>query len=406
MSLASSILNKAKRSLVLPPWEQRAWSELRVAVGVSGGVDSLVSAWLLTQLGCSVTAVHFQNWSQKQHSGLPLQWCAERELADFHFVCDSLALNRRVFDYSALYWSSVFCPMLDAFESGLLTPNPDVCCARHLQFGTIQADLIQQHNFDYYASGHYAQIRWDQPTPSLVECADLSQCQTCWLSQVQPSSHTRHLFPLAALIKATDVRPLADEICPRIARKRSSKGLCFVGARDFLAFLSEFLDCANEPGSIEDHFGNVIPNLKHDGLAFYTIGQRIASSAQHGPFWNTHKMYVCAKDVSRNVLLVGHSRDPRLFTHRVCADLSTLHWLSKSHRTSLLESGTLMGKARCRLPAEQVPCQLTLISESRVCFQFTETPVRAVTAGQYLVFTDHLSGVVVCSLPIPLDFAA
>ncbi|ETO03360.1 tRNA-(5-methylaminomethyl-2-thiouridylate) methyltransferase [Reticulomyxa filosa] len=218
-------------SKLLPPYEKRKPSEIKIGIGISGGVDSAFSAYILKKIyNFDCVGIHFRNWnrlyshsdrSKSKAIGIGAKQndyyqCDERELEDFTKICEYLEMPYKIREYYDEYWTQVFCPFIEQLKTGTQTPNPDIQCGKILQFGIIQQDILQQLKLDYFATGHYADIGWSphvfeqnkhhspiqQWTPQLMVPTDVSQDQTYFLSQIHYSSLYYHIFPLSTLRKA------------------------------------------------------------------------------------------------------------------------------------------------------------------------------------------------------------
>jgi len=342
-----------------------------VVVGISGGVDSAASAWLLREQGYRVSGLFMVNWTEDEAG-----YCSSAE--DFQSaraVCEELAIPLHRADFSAEYRARVFDRFLADYAAGR-TPNPDVLCNREVKFRPFREHALRL-GADFVATGHYARLEADADdgAPRLLRAADENKDQTYFLAAVAREHFERVLFPVGALTK-----PMVREVARRAGlpnhRRHDSTGICFIGEREFRAFLENYLP--SRPGTIEDDAGHVVG--EHRGIAFYTLGQRrgLAIGGRRGA--REAPWYVIAKDAARNVLVVSQQDNhPRLMARAL--DARPFHWI----RRPAPLPGTLLARIRHR-QALQV-CRVTAIEGDRVEVAF-EQPQRAAVAGQYLVLYD------------------
>lgn len=317
----------------------------RVAVGISGGVDSAVAAMLLQQQGHDVVGVFMRNWDESEEMGN--QNCSvEQDLRDATAVCRQLSIPLHEADFVSAYWNQVFSEFIAQCSRGL-TPNPDLACNRHIKFDALLS-FAAQLGADAVATGHYARLQaGSDGLPQLLRGADTRKDQTYFLASVQPAALRRVLFPVGHLQKP-DVRRMAAEAGLVPADKRSSAGICFIGRRNFADFLAQYTPPI--PGT----FVNVDSGLRMGpcpDIAAVTHGQRpgIGGAAE--------RVYAVGKDVVDRVISVAQGRDhPALLC--TTALLRTPHWLSPAHAARLAASGSL----RCQYKARygQQPKQCTV----------------------------------------------
>ncbi|MFT3742162.1 MAG: tRNA 2-thiouridine(34) synthase MnmA [Gammaproteobacteria bacterium] len=349
-------------------------------VGLSGGVDSAVAALLLKQQGHDVTGVFMQNWQE----GDPL--CpADQDLRDAQAVCQQLDIPFQTIQFVQEYWDKVFQYFLDEYAAGR-TPNPDILCNREIKFKAFLQYALAQ-GADYIATGHYARISETEHSFQLLKGLDANKDQSYFLYTLQQPALSKSLFPLGHLEKNA-VRQLAAEAGFKNHAKKDSTGICFIGERKFREFLGEYL--LARPGSIETETGRVIG--EHRGLMFYTLGQRQGLGIGGQREALTTPWYVIAKDLSRNVLVVGQGHDhPRLLSRSLsCEQLS---WVAGVEPTSPLRCS-----AKTRYRQRDNPCTLTRETSDRYQVVF-DAPEWAVTPGQSVVFYQGdvcLGGGVIC----------
>ncbi|MEL0081628.1 MAG: tRNA 2-thiouridine(34) synthase MnmA [Gammaproteobacteria bacterium] len=343
-----------------------------VIVGLSGGVDSAVAALLLKQQGYRVTALFMKNWEGDDED----QYCsAEADLADAASISEQLDIPLETANFAQEYWRNVFRHFLDEHLAGR-TPNPDVLCNREIKFKAF-LELAEQLGGDYIATGHYAGIEHNQGEYQLTMAADHNKDQTYFLYMLGQQQLAKSLFPLSQLDK-TEIRRIAADNQLPVADKKDSTGICFIGERPFKAFLSEYLP--DQPGDIVDLDGN--PVGRHNGLMYYTIGQRQGLGIGGSKHHSEEPWYVAGKQIASNQLLVVQGHDhPRLFADRLTA--IEPHWVSGSPPAEEFDC-----LARCRHRQALQPCRVTVSDPDNLQVQF-DRPQRALTPGQSVVFYQH-----------------
>ncbi len=349
----------------------------RVVVGMSGGVDSSVAAYVLLKQGYDVMGLFMRNWDSTLNKDVlgnpeiaqPL--CSqEQDYQDAKAVCDHLGIPLERVDFIEEYWNHVFSYFLEEYQKGR-TPNPDILCNKFIKFDAFFKHA-QAFNPDYIAMGHYARLSHDTPK-RLLRGIDDNKDQTYFLSQLSSAQLTQVLFPVGEYTKA-EVRRLALDAGLPTAKKKDSTGICFIGERDFNQFLNNYLPA--KPGRMETLDGEDMG--AHTGLMHYTIGQRkglgIGGSAEHG----TDPWFVLGKDLERNVLKVGQGyHHPKLYgTHAFASDVNVIE------PTQTFIRQTCTAKFRHRQKDVKVHVEPT---ETGIKITFLEK-VRAVTPGQAVVF--------------------
>jgi len=325
----------------------------KVYVGMSGGVDSSLTAALLVEAGHDVTGVYMKNWTQDL-PGMRCPWADD--LADAKRVAVHLGIDFKVFDFEAEYKQKVVDYMIDEYKTGR-TPNPDIMCNQEIKFKLFLETALED-GAEYVATGHYAKTEngW------LLMAQDENKDQTYFLYRVTEDALKKTLFPLGGYTKP-QVREMAKERGLTTAAKKDSVGICFVGQIGMREFLSQYV--TTEPGDIIDRqTGDVLG--RHDGAIFYTLGQRHGLDIGGGlPY------YVVGKDMDKNEVYVSTNlNDKSLWLKEI--KLSSIHWINEKPA-----DGKYQVRVRHRAPL--VECDLrgdTLV--------FTE-PQRAVTAGQSAV---------------------
>ena len=328
----------------------------KVAVGLSGGVDSAVAARLLKEQGYSVTGVYMQCWEAKADG------CkADEDRADAVKVAAHLDIPFKHLHFERQYKEKVIDYFYAEYKAGR-TPNPDVMCNREIKFGLF-FDWAVRQGFDFVASGHYARIRGTYLFAGIDETKD----QSYFLHLLPRENMSRVLFPLGEMRKS-EIRKLAEQINLPIANKPESMGICFIGEVDIKEFLKKEISPCR--GVVVDKNGEAIGS--HDGMAFYTIGQR------HGFMVNKYcglPLYVIGKNVEKNELVVGFGKDGLRDSFRV----SKIHWLVDDPKLPLT------CRVRIRHLGDLHPACLTFCKNDTVLVALTDS-VFGVAAGQSAVF--------------------
>lgn len=337
-------------------------SSTNVFVAMSGGVDSSVTAYLLHQQGMKVTGLFMKNWEEEGA-------CTSRaDSEDVLRICERLNIDSHVVNFSEEYWDSVFAEFLAGTRAGL-TPNPDVLCNREIKFKAL-FDKARQLGADYLATGHYCRTAKVGGQTALLRGSDSQKDQSYFLYMVPGRVLDRVLFPLGELTKP-QVRQLAHRFNLPVATKRESMGICFVGKRKLRPFLSRYVSLS--PGSIRNLRG--LPIGEHEGLGFYTMGQRKGLTLGG----MEHPQFVANKDVARNHLIVASGHDhPALFHNALWAQ--DLHWVRGQPPAVPFSC-----EAKTRYRQEQTPCTISVIDQRGAKVRFLEAQ-RAVTPGQSIVF--------------------
>lgn len=341
----------------------------RVVVGMSGGVDSSVSAYLLKKQGYDVIGLFMKNWDDTDEWG---HCTATEDFEDVRRVCQQIGIPYYSVNFEKEYSEKVFQYFLDEYQKGR-TPNPDVMCNREIKFGEFLQKALQL-GADYVATGHYAQLVEKDGTKYLAKGQDPNKDQTYFLYAVDREQFERVLFPIGHLEKS-EVRKIAEEQGLSTARKKDSTGICFIGERNFKEFLSQYLPA--QPGEIHDLDGQVVGN--HDGLMYYTLGQRQGLGIGGGKGKTGQPWFVVGKDLENNVLIVAQGHDnPALYSNGLFA--TDVNWLLPQQPT---EPFTCTAKFRYRQKDQEV----TVIpqKDGKVQVEFHQ-PQRAVTPGQSAVF--------------------
>lgn len=354
----------------------------KVIVGISGGVDSSVTALKLQQQGFAVEALFMKNWDEDDGT----EYCTARtDLEDALRVCDTLNVELHTVNFAKAYWDNVFEHFLAEYQAGR-TPNPDVLCNREIKF-KVFADYAEQLGADKIATGHYARTAQSNGETHLLKGLDNNKDQSYFLHSVDQSQLAKTLFPIGETDKS-EVRDIAKKAGLVTHDKKDSTGICFIGERRFSDFLEQYIK--PDPGIIINENGQTMG--EHNGLMFHTIGQRQGlgiggvAKASQAPW------YVAEKNIEKNCLLVVQGNDhPLLFS----SSLSAIdpHWINNPP----LLPYRCQAKTRYR-QADQA-CTINHDTDGKLLIKF-EVPQRAITPGQYVVFYNDnhcLGGAVIAS---------
>jgi tRNA-specific 2-thiouridylase len=345
-----------------------------VVVGLSGGVDSAVSAWLLKQQGHEVLGIFMKNWEDDDDS----EYCSSNvDFVDAAAVADVIGIEIEHINFAAEYKDRVFAQFLQEYQAGR-TPNPDILCNAEIKFKAF-LDHAMARGADKIATGHYARVRAQGDSVHLLKGLYPGKDQSYFLHRLTQAQLRQTLFPVGELHKS-EVRRVATEIGLPNAQKRDSTGICFIGERPFRAFLNRYI--ASTPGPVRDERGRCVG--EHMGLSFYTLGQRqglgiggvkatgaVRGAGDHAPW------FVARKDMADNTLWVVQGHDhPWLLSERLHAQ--DLSWVSgEAPKVS-----TLAAKTRYR--QTDAPCQVTAIGADHLGLAF-DPAQWAVTPGQSAV---------------------
>ncbi len=341
----------------------------KVIVGMSGGVDSAVSAYLLKKEGYIVEGLFMRNWDASLNNdvlGNPTitdSVCPqEQDYQDALKACEILDIPLHRVDFIKEYWDNVFTYFLEELKKGR-TPNPDLLCNKYIKFDVFKKEA-KKLGADYMATGHYARLVGTK----LLRGIDQNKDQTYFLAQLTPNQLQNVLFPVGNLTK-NEVRKIAEEIHLNVAKKKDSTGICFIGERHFQEFIHNYLK--PNPGDIVDVRTNKVIG-RHTGLMNYTIGQRrnVGLSGQN------QRHYVCGKSVSKNILYVAFGEDSEFLVSDACI-LEQVNWISSVHPTFCT--------AKFRYRGEDYSVQVEYLGNDEVKVSYPEG-VKAVTPGQFCVF--------------------
>lgn len=345
----------------------RRKEDTRVVVGMSGGVDSSVAALLLKEAGYDVIGIFMKNWDDTDDFGA---CTATEDYEDVARVCNQIDIPYYSVNFEKQYWDNVFTYFLEEYQAGR-TPNPDIVCNKEIKFKAFLEHALLL-GADYLATGHYARIDRTDDTVKMMRGTDDNKDQTYFLSQLDDTVLEKVLFPLGDLEKS-DVREIARERQLATAAKKDSTGICFIGERNFKQFLSTYLPA--QPGTMETLDGTV--KGRHDGLMYYTIGQRqgLGIGGPGGPW------FVTGKNLDENILYVaqGYHHDA-LYSDALVA--SSVNWVN-----GIPSEEVFTCTAKFRYRQKDTPVRVRLQENGNVRVDF-ESPVRAITPGQAVVFYD------------------
>lgn len=348
-------------------------SRKKIVIGMSGGVDSSVSAWLLKEQGYEVVGLFMKNWEDDDDN----EYCSARQdWLDAVTVADVIGIDIEVVNFASEYKDRVFSEFLKEYEAGR-TPNPDVLCNAEIKFRAF-LDHAMSLGAEKIATGHYARVRENNGHFELLKAMDDTKDQSYFLHRLNQEQLSRTVFPLGE-IRKTEVRKIAEKIGLPNARKKDSTGICFIGERPFRAFLNRYLSYV--PGPIKTSDGKEIG--QHVGLSFYTIGQRKGigiggMKSFRKPDGTSDAWYVARKDIPNNTLYVVQGHDhPWLLSPSLEAGQPS--WISGEFP----EDRELSVKTRYR--QRDIPCMLEAAGESAFVASFME-PQWAITPGQSAVF--------------------
>lgn len=339
----------------------------RVAIGLSGGVDSSVAALMLKNQGYEVIGLFMKNWEETSFDGV---CSAQEDFEDVRRVCAVLDIPYYTVNFAKEYFDNVFKLFVSEYQAGR-TPNPDVLCNREIKFGCFR-DYAMKLDADYIATGHYCRIIKKDNLTYLAKAVDQNKCQTYFLNQVSSSQLDNVLFPIGDLYKE-DVRKIAAQEGLITAKKKDSTGICFIGERNFRSFLSSYIPM--KEGLIKTLDGKVVG--KHKGVFYYTIGQRkgFGMGGVKGQD-NLKPWFIIDKDVKENILYVNQGEHPKLYSKGlVCQDFN---FITKTIETPK----EIEFRIRHRQPLQKGIAVLNDDGSLKVEFSKEQ---RAVTLGQYCV---------------------
>ena len=349
----------------------------RVVIGMSGGVDSSVAAWMLKEQGYEVIGLFMKNWEDDDDS----EFCSSRQdWIDAASVADVVGVDIEAVNFAAEYKDRVFADFLREYQAGR-TPNPDVLCNAEIKFKAV-LDHAMHLGADLIATGHYARVRHNEGAGKfeLLKAVDHTKDQSYFLHRLNQAQLSKTLFPLGDIPK-TEVRKLAEQLALPNAAKKDSTGICFIGERPFRDFLNRYL--SYKPGPMKTDDGTVVG--EHVGLSFYTLGQRKGIGVGGMKKYkkddgSSDAWYVARKDIENNTLYIVQGHDhPWLLSGALRADQAS--WVAGE-----APSARAMA-AKTRYRQADVACTIAPDGLSDFALAFTN-PQWAVTPGQSAVLYD------------------
>ena len=340
-----------------------------IVVGMSGGVDSAVAAYLLKRDGHDVVGVFMKNWEEDGEDGV---CTAAADYADVKSVSETIGIPYYTVNFAKEYRERVFSYFLSEYRAGR-TPNPDVLCNCEIKFRAF-LDFAMTTGASRLATGHYARLGHGDGMVQLLRAADRGKDQTYFLAGLTQAQLKNAVFPIGDLQKQ-DVRRIAREQGFSKAAKKDSTGVCFIGERNFKKFLMQYLPA--QPGDTVDETGKVVG--RHDGLMYYTLGQRRGLGIGGRADGTGESWFVIGKDLDRNLLIVQQGEHEELFS--LSLEAPEMHWIAGEPPKERFDC---TAKFRYRQPDRQV----TVCCEGRGAHIRFAQPERAVTPGQWVVLYD------------------
>lgn len=348
-------------------------AKTRVVVGMSGGVDSSVTALLLKEQGYDVVGIFMKNWDDTDENG----FCsATEDYKDVALVADQIGIPYYSVNFEKEYHDRVFSYFLEEYKKGR-TPNPDVMCNKEIKFKAF-LDYAMELGADYVATGHYARVEQDENgVTHLLRGKDGNKDQTYFLSQLSQEQLSKAMFPLGEIEKS-EVRAIAEKANLATAKKKDSTGICFIGERDFKSFLMNYIPA--NAGDMQTIDGEVVG--QHAGLMYYTIGQRKGLGIGGSKDGSNDPWFVIGKDLERNVLIVGQGYENK---HLYATTLEASDFLFTQEKEYPSEFRAL-AQFRYRQEAVEVTVYLDE-TQTKARVEFDEE-ARAITPGQAIVLYD------------------
>ena len=343
-----------------------------IVVGMSGGVDSSVVAKLLKEQGEQIVGLFMKNWEEKDENGV---CTSEKDYEDVKSVCSKIGIPYYSVNFAEEYLDRVFAHFLEEYKAGR-TPNPDVLCNREIKFGPF-LEYAKKLGAEKIATGHYAQVEEKDGKFYLKKAVDQNKDQTYFLCQLNQYQLSQVIFPIGHL-KKPELRALAEKYGLSTAGKKDSTGICFIGERKFKQFLQNYLPA--KAGNIVDITTKKVLG-KHDGLMYYTIGQRKGLGIGGSNFGTGEPWFVVEKNLETNELYVTQGNDDCLYS--VALESGEINWIPERPKEKKFEC---FAKFRYRQPEQKVEVEVR--DDGSTCVKFAEKQ-RAITTGQYVVFYDE-----------------
>lgn len=368
----------------------------KIMVGLSGGVDSAVATYLLKKQGHEVIAGFMRNWDSMTNNdilGNPTNnddICPqEKDYNDAKSVADALGVELYRIDFVKEYWDHVFTYFLEEYKKGR-TPNPDILCNKYIKFDSF-LNYALTHNVDYVATGHYAKVKhFANGKSKLYKATDKNKDQSYFLCQLNQKQLSKALFPLEEIDKP-EVRRIASELNLSISEKKDSTGICFIGERNFKEFLKNYLPAKR--GDIVDIESKMVVG-KHDGVIYYTIGQRKGLGIGGIKGVTPGSYFVVSKDVNENILYVAKGDDNEYLLADSCL-VEDVNWIDDEVNMDNLECC-----AKFRYRQEDKEVTLKKVDDTHVMV-YCKNPIKSITSGQAAVFylgEECLGGGTICKV--------
>ena len=345
-------------------------SNKKVVVGMSGGVDSSVSAYLLKEQGYNVIGLFMQNWQNE-----PGEKCtSEIDFGDASDVCDKLNVPLHRANFSDDYWNKVFVEFLEEYNAGR-TPNPDILCNKEIKFKSF-LNYALSIGADYIATGHYASLKSINNKPHLCRAKDIEKDQTYFLHEVKEDEFSKCIFPLANLSK-NEVRDIAKKLGLSVATKKDSVGICFVGEKNMKDFLGRFIKLSKGP--ILDEYDQIIG--EHNGSALYTIGQRQGLKIGGIKGKNQLPWYVYKKNIYENKIYVCQGvNNKNLYSNGLeCENISWINDIKINKQLDCL----------IQVRHQHTPVKCSVVKDKNSYVINFQNNIRGVAPGQSAVLYDN-----------------
>lgn len=342
----------------------------KVIVGMSGGVDSSVAAWLLKEQGYAVEGLFMKNWEEDDR----IDYCAaESDLLDAYAVCKDLNIPLHTVNFSQEYWENVFQVFLKEYKMGF-TPNPDILCNKEIKFKYFLKFSVEDLQADFIATGHYVRCVSNNEKINLIKGVDINKDQSYFLYTLNQKQLKRCIFPLGTLTK-NQVRNIARRLNLVTANKKDSTGICFIGKRKFINFIKHYIPI--NPGWILNIYGNKLG--MHQGIPFYTVGQRKGLNIGGIQESNGKPWYVADKLLKNNTLIVVQDiNNPYLMSNKFI--VKQVFWIDGDFLKSSIQCSV-----KIRYRQQDVPCYIVPISKNilKIVLKY---PIAAIAPGQSAVF--------------------
>jgi len=353
----------------------------KVMIGLSGGVDSAVAAYLLKKQGYEVIAGFMRNWDSMLNNdflGNPnsdIDICPqEKDYNDAKKVADQLGIELYRIDFVKEYWDNVFTYFLEEYKKGR-TPNPDILCNKYIKFDSFMK-FAQSKGAEYVATGHYAIVNHEENISKMYKGIDNNKDQTYFLCKLSQDQLSKSLFPLGNIEKS-EVRKIANELNLEVANKKDSTGVCFIGERNFKEFLKNYIP-AKKGDIVDRNTGEIVGT--HDGVMYYTIGQRKGLGIGGLKDHFNGSWFVVGKNVKENILYVVQGEESEYLLADSCF-VSDVSWISGVPSSEKIFK--CQAKFRYRQPDQDVIVEI--VDDSNVVVKCVN-PVKAITSGQEAVF--------------------